>query len=1650
MQRLSSWIRLFCWSALSACGVLSAYSQCFNMETLDAAGTECKVANHEFEYLDSYSYWYAWKWYDNTREDYGLTGYNSRYRMQNYQCTRQTVVRTAGTDQLQPALSMLPPGKTTAIRLGNPCTGTPGQTAQINPQQYASWHPQAEMITFEFTVSADNPIVLIDYAAIMDRVNHQFADSRKDNSPIIAFSIDDTNDKTLDENTTSFAKRGNSTIQTDPAWKRFSRPGFSNCYWKDWSSVGFDLTPYIGRRVKLCVENYECSFSTGTLTYDGHISSFKYCPDHFSYVYFYASCAPKVIETECLEEGKARLTAPEGFTYQWFKQSAPNTIISTARDVIVAGDGSTYSCRLTQKEGMTGSFVITAKPLCAKEKYIYKTICDGDSYFFNGAYRTKSDTYVQVTPLGGGIDSTTYLVLTVQKATNAPVEYATFCEGSPYKWEKHGTKFAALTEEKIYRDTLRTRAGCDSIRYELHLTKQERVRITETHTVCPEFFDGGNGFDWHGISISQMADEGRQVSVPSVTGCDTLFTLHLETSETVVYYDTVIAEAYGFKWTAPDNRTFTISSALANIYHNNGYTLQNGGVCKEKLYLTVIIAKTETEHITKCSNELPFTWHGKTIYGMQNNGLRVEGKDADNNLVYYQLDLKVNQTSAVTIDTALCYGETFRIGSEMFSETGDYVRTLANAAGCDSVVTLHLRVASKPQEVVENWDICAGESIPWFDHEAKYPSLPAATDTYHDTIFNSFGCDSIRFTLNTTLRHPSSATLKDEICKGDSLHFFDTVLYTTGIYERHIFNVYGCDSLVTMNLTVSDTKSETFADTICEGETRAFVDTLLKTTGTYSRHLTTYKGCDSLLTINLIVGKKYNIVVDTAFCEGGVYTFPDTVVRTTGVYTRSYLTYLGCDSIITANVTVHDNVLIEKTLSLCRGGEYAFPDTVVNTTGDYTRHYPTSFGCDSTVVLHLTVNDIATGDTTAYICSPELPYTWHGKTLYAAGTETDALTSYLGCDSVVTLHLNVSEPTSADVYDTICGGEKYPFNGNNYWSTGTYTAVLTNAAGCDSTVTLHLFVADPTSSLVYDTICQGDTYAWEDTVLTTANTYYRHYLNYLGCDSTASIRLHVSQPSVKNLTLKVCEGEKYAFSDTVVNTAGIYVRHYTNAAGCDSTVTLDFSFSDATELAVSDSYCKGGFYIFGDSTIYTPGVYTHTFVREGKCDSTVILTLTEEEAPINYETKTIIKGQTYRFGGRNLTEADVYRDTTYEDITHCMLITELTLIVNLPDENTIYEYDTICLGDSYTWTGHEGFEDLTEEDVYIDTSVPYTTYILTLTVQSPVTESTIEAIVSSAEPYNWLGHPGFDALTESDMYYDTAYYTTGCDSVYYSLHLQVYNPVVEVEITADTVCADDDRFALYIATLDGRPASADVVFSDAAHALGFKDTSDLAIGGDNAIFYISMPENADETKYIRPDDYSLTVRITDIFGHITSHVAHLTVIYPSWVIMQRWQDVLMVQNERYNGGYVFSAIAWEADGRTVEGRGEHNGYLRVDGGLKPEVAYRALLTRADDGKTLPTCDVYYADTVESKTTLKEEFVYLSPRGGNYRMVKVETDCSGSYIIYAADGKQIGGGRFGAAYMQTDIQFPLSAAQGIYLIRFSTDSGNTLTRKWQVK
>jgi hypothetical protein len=83
--------------------------------------------------------------------------------------------------------------------------------------------------------------------------------------------------------------------------------------------------------------------------------------------------------------------------------------------------------------------------------------------------------------------------------------------------------------------------------------------------------------------------------------------------------------------------------------------------------------------------------------------------------------------------------------------------------------------------------------------------------------------------------------------------------------------------------------------------------------------------------------------------------------------------------------------------------------------------------------------------------SPSGNYTWTNSGVY-----NDTLQTTAGCDSIITIDLTIHFPTTSSQTQSALDSYTWPINGQTYIQSGIYTAVIPNAAGCDSTITLDL------------------------------------------------------------------------------------------------------------------------------------------------------------------------------------------------------------------------------------------------------------------------------------------------------------------------------------------------------------------------------------------------------------------------------------------------------------------------------------------------------------------------------------------------------------------------------------------------------------------
>lgn len=238
-------------------------------------------------------------------------------------------------------------------------------------------------------------------------------------------------------------------------------------------------------------------------------------------------------------------------------------------------------------------------------------------------------------------------------------------------------------------------------------------------------------------------------------------------------------------------------------------------------------------------------------------------------------------------------------------------------------------------------------------------------------------------------------------------------------WELHTDNNQS-DTLRGVNLTVLPMVETMLTAQICEGDVYALNNfPPLTEAGRYKQKVTSANGCDSVVILNLSYIPIVRVTTMDTICYGSSLIWNGEEYNATGVYESKFTSSLGCDSIVTLILQVTDPIEVKDSVNICYGSEYVFGTQKVTASGDYIETFKTIDGCDSIVSLHavvlpdyrLTLNEV--------IKSGE-KYTGHGfEGLSKSDTYTLSLQSVDGCDSTIVLNLTVLEGDTTYIEKTI-------------------------------------------------------------------------------------------------------------------------------------------------------------------------------------------------------------------------------------------------------------------------------------------------------------------------------------------------------------------------------------------------------------------------------------------------------------------------------------------------------------------------------------------------------------------------------------------------------------------------------------------------------
>lgn len=624
----------------------------------------------------------------------------------------------------------------------------------------------------------------------------------------------------------------------------------------------------------------------------------------------------------------------------------------------------------------------------------------------------------------------------------------------------------------------------------------------------------------------------------------------------------------------------------------------------------------------------------------------------------------ISQTVVDTVEQAIvCYGETYTWNGAIYDKTGLYEVTLTSATGCDSIAKLELTVLPEVAETIVAETICAGNSFVWTANGMTY------TESVSDTITlqNVAGCDSVVI-LNLTVLPVVEETIEyATICYGEELKWNGEFYNATGKYSITLTDANGCDSVVTLDLIVLPDVVELPAEdvSICHGTSYEWNGKEYSATDTYTYIVRNSLGCDSLkYTLNLTVLPAVEETIEiAAICEGMTYPWNGKEYDTAGEYSVTLTDVNGCDSVVTLHLTINQPVTVEETIAAC--DSYTWNGETYTATGDYTFTTVATNGCDSIVTLHLTINKSETAEETITACNS---YTWHGETYTESGTYTYNTTTDAGCERIETLYLTINKPVTAD--ETITACDSYTWNGETYTESGDYTFTTVAANGCDSIVTLHLTINK--SEVVEETVTACDSYEWNGQTYTESGDYTFNTVAANGCDRTEILHLTINTTKYEEVTVVACDSYEWNGETYTESCDKTFTTVATN--GCDSVVTLHLTITRSEVVEETVTACDS--YTWNGETFTESGDYTYNTTTVNGCDSVVTLHLTIlPEAVTENEELVICESEfPYEWRGEMLTAAGTYTVVEQYAATECDSVIHVlnlqTYVMTLPGKIT--------------------------------------------------------------------------------------------------------------------------------------------------------------------------------------------------------------------------------------------------------------------------------------------------------------------------------------------------------------------------------------------
>lgn len=227
-----------------------------------------------------------------------------------------------------------------------------------------------------------------------------------------------------------------------------------------------------------------------------------------------------------------------------------------------------------------------------------------------------------------------------------------------------------------------------------------------------------------------------------------------------------------------------------------------------------------------------------------------------------------------------------------------------------------------------------------------------------------------------------------------------------------------------------------------------------------------------------------NTLQTETVCDSFIWNGNGNLYTNSGIHTELLNTQEGCDSTATLDLTVNYSSVATDFQAACDSFTWIDGNTYSQSNSTSTYTMLNSIGCDSLITLDLTINYTDSVQDNIIACDSLV---WVDNQTYFSSDSgmVEVFTNQEGCDSASILNLTMKYSSTSLTTDTGCVNYQWPFNGNWYDETGSYQDTISNQVGCDSIITLELVVKEVDTALLelpgsFAATASSATFQWLD------------------------------------------------------------------------------------------------------------------------------------------------------------------------------------------------------------------------------------------------------------------------------------------------------------------------------------------------------------------------------------------------------------------------------------------------------------------------------------------------------------------------------------------------------------------------------------------